>query len=199
MLKCILDKQKGKEMKLVTITLISLLMFAFTAQAGDKMGTFYSYKATDIKGIEHSMSEYKGKVVLVVNVASKCGFTSQYEGLQKLYEKYEKQGLVILGFPSNQFKEQEPGTNAEIQNFCKVNYGVTFPLFEKIDVNGDATHPLYVYLKKEATGFLGSESIKWNFTKFLVDAKGNVLKRYGSATKPKDIEDDVKVLLELLK
>ena len=178
---------------------ISLGIFAFTAQAGDKMDTFYSYEATDIKGVEHSMSEYKGKVVLVVNVASKCGFTPQYEGLQKLYEKYGEKGLVILAFPSNQFKEQEPGTNAEIQNFCKVNYGVTFPLFEKIDVNGDATHPLYVFLKKEATGFLSSESIKWNFTKFLVDAKGNVLKRYGSTTKPKDIEDDVKALLELKK
>ncbi len=190
-------------MKLVKITLISLVIFAFTAQAEDKMvetkNTFYTYKATDIQGKEHSMSEYKGKVVLVVNVASKCGFTPQYEGLQKLYEKYEKDGLVILGFPSNQFKEQEPGTNAEIQNFCKVNYGVTFPLFEKIDVNGDKTHPLYVFLKKEATGFLGSESIKWNFTKFLIDAKGNVLKRYGSSTKPVSIEDDIKAELELKK
>jgi len=185
-------------MKMIKVHIL-IMALVLLVQAGDKMETFYSYKATDITGIEHSMSEYQGKVVLVVNVASKCGFTSQYEGLQKLYEKYGKKGLVILGFPSNQFKEQEPGTNAEIQNFCKVNYGVTFPLFEKIDVNGDATHPLYRFLKKEATGFLGSESIKWNFTKFLVDAKGNVLKRYGSATKPKDIEDDVKVLLELLK
>jgi len=173
------------------------MAFTFTAQAGDKMSTFYTYKATDIKGVEHTMSEYKGKIVLVVNVASKCGFTPQYEGLQKLYEKYEKKGLVILGFPSNQFREQEPGTNEEIQNFCKVNYGVTFPLFSKIDVNGDNTHPLYKYLKKEATGFLGSKSIKWNFTKFLVDAKGNVLKRYGSSTKPASISDEVKVLLEM--
>jgi len=184
-------------MKLVKIMLVSLGIFAFTAQAGDKMGTFYSYTATDIKGVEHSMSEYKGKVILVVNVASKCGFTPQYVGLQKLYEKYVEKGLVILAFPSNQFKEQEPGTNAEIQNFCKVNYGVTFPLFEKVDVNGDATHPLYVFLKKEATGFLGSESIKWNFTKFLIDAKGNVLKRYGSSTKPASIGDDIKTLLDL--
>jgi len=184
-------------MKALSIIVMALLTFTPIAQAGDNMNMFYTYKASDIQGKEHSMSEYKGKVVLVVNVASKCGFTPQYEGLQKLYEKYEKDGLVILGFPSNQFREQEPGTNKEIQNFCKVNYGVTFPLFEKIDVNGDATHPLYVFLKKEATGFLGSESIKWNFTKFLVDAKGNVLKRYGSSTKPASIEDDVKALLEL--
>ena len=182
---------------MIKICLVGLLLYTFTAQAGDKMGTFYSYKATDIKGVEHTMSEYKGKVVLVVNVASKCGFTTQYEGLQKLYEKYEKEGLVILGFPSNQFKEQEPGTHEEIQNFCKVNYGVTFPLYEKIDVNGDNTYPLYKFLKKEATGFLGSEGIKWNFTKFLLDTKGNVLKRYGSSTKPESIDEDIKLLLDM--
>jgi len=184
-------------MNMIKICLVGLLVYTFTAQAGDKMGTFYSYKATDIKGVEHTMSEYKDKVVLVVNVASKCGFTSQYEGLQKLYEKYEKEGLVILGFPSNQFKEQEPGTAEEIQNFCKVNYGVTFPLYEKIDVNGHHAHPLYTFLKKEATGFLGSEGIKWNFTKFLVDTKGNVLKRYGSSTKPESIDEDIKLLLDM--
>jgi len=189
--------QKDRYMKAINAILMALFTFALNLGAGDKMNTFYTYKATDIQGKEHSMSKYKGKVVLVVNVASKCGFTPQYEGLQKLYEKYEKQGLVILGFPSNQFKEQEPGTNEEIQNFCKVNYGVTFPLFEKIDVNGDATHPLYTFLKKEATGLLGSESIKWNFTKFLVDAKGNVLERYGSSTKPESIEKDIKILLDL--
>jgi len=189
--------KKAKQMNILNLCLAGFMALTFTVQAGDKMNTFYTYKATDIKGVEHSMSEYKGKVVLVVNVASKCGFTPQYAGLQKLYEKYEKKGLVILGFPSNQFKEQEPGTHDEIQNFCKVNYGVTFPLFAKTDVNGDKTHPLYVFLKKEATGFLGSESIKWNFTKFLIDAKGNVVKRYGSSTKPASIEDNVKVLLEL--
>lgn len=184
-------------MNLVRIAFIGLLILMFTAQAGDKMGTFYAYKATDIKGVEHSMSEYKGKVVLVVNVASKCGFTPQYAGLQKLYEKYEKKGLVILGFPSNQFGKQEPGTHKEIQNFCKVNYGVTFPLFAKIEVNGNGTHPLYVHLKKEATGFLGTESIKWNFTKFLIDAKGNVLKRYASIKDPMSLEEDIKILLDL--
>ena len=183
-------------MNMFKIALTGLLLLTFTLQSGEKMGTFYAYSATDIKGVEHSMSEYKGKVVLVVNVASKCGFTPQYEGLQKLYEKYKEEGLVILGFPSNQFREQEPGTNAEIYNFCQVNYGVTFPLFEKIDVNGNGTHPLYVFLKQEAKGFLSTESIKWNFTKFLIDAQGNVLKRYGSSTKPKEIEKDIKILLE---
>jgi len=182
-------------MNIVKLYLVGLMILTLTVEAGDKMGTFYAYKARDIKGAEHTMSEYKNKIVLVVNVASKCGFTPQYEGLQKLYDKYEKDGLVILGFPSNQFKKQEPGTNKEIQNFCKVNYGVTFPLFEKIDVNGDATHPLYQFLKKEAIGFLGTESIKWNFTKFLIDTKGNVLKRYGSSVKPKSIEKDIKALL----
>ena len=188
--------KKGKQMNIVKICLTGLLALTFTSQAGDKMGTFYAYKAIDIKGVEHTMSEYRGKVILVVNVASKCGFTPQYEGLQKLYETYENQGLEILGFPSNQFRKQEPGTHAEIQNFCKINYGVTFPLFAKIDVNGDSTHPLYVFLKQEATGFLSTESIKWNFTKFLIDAKGNVLKRYGSSTKPNEIEEDIKILLE---
>jgi glutathione peroxidase len=186
---------KGKQMNILKINLVWILAFLGAVQAGDGVKNFYAYKATDIKGVEHFMSEYQGKVVLVVNVASKCGFTPQYEGLQKLYEKYEKQGLEILGFPSNQFKKQEPGTSKEIQNFCKVNYGVTFPLFEKIDVNGGGTHPLYKFLKKEATGFFGTESIKWNFTKFLVDSKGNVLKRYGSSTKPKKIAKDIKLLL----
>ncbi len=173
-----------------------MLVLVFTVNADDKLGTFYAYKATDIKGVERTMSEYRGKVVLVVNVASECGFTPQYKGLQKLYEKYENKGLVILGFPSNQFRGQEPGTNEEIQNFCKVNYGVTFPLFKKIEVNGDRTHPLYRFLKEETTGFLGTKSIKWNFTKFIIDANGNVIKRYGSSTEPYEIEEDIKILLE---
>ena len=142
------------------------------------------------------MANYKGKVVLVVNVASKCGYTPQYAGLEKLNKKYKDKGLVVLGFPSNQFKKQEPGTNKEIQNFCTVNFGVTFPLFSKIDVNGDNAIPLYKYLKKEKTGFLGSESIKWNFTKFLIDRKGKVVKRYGSSTKPKEIKKDIEKLLK---
>ena len=159
------------------------------------MQHFYDFTAKDIKGKKVSMSAYKNKVVLIVNVASKCGYTPQYEGLEKLYKKYHAQGFEILGFPCNQFKGQEPGTEKEIHNFCKINYGVTFPLFSKIDVNGDHTHPLYIYLKKEAPGFLGSQSIKWNFTKFLIDRKGKVIKRYGSSTKPAEIVPDLKALL----
>jgi len=177
--------------------LLSLLLFIpFTLFAGDKMQSFYDFNATSITGENIPMSNYKGQVVLVVNVASKCGFTPQYEGLEELYENHEDENFTILGFPSNQFGEQEPGTHEEIQNFCKVNFGVTFPLFEKIDVNGENAHPLYKFLKKEATGFLWTESIKWNFTKFLVDKNGKVITRYGSSTKPKDIEADVVKLLK---
>ena len=158
--------------------------------------SFYDFDAKNIKGETIPMANYKGKVVLVVNVASKCGYTPQYAGLEKLNKKYKDKGLVVLGFPSNQFKKQEPGTNKEIQNFCTVNFGVTFPLFSKIDVNGDNAIPLYKYLKKEKTGFLGSESIKWNFTKFLIDRKGKVVKRYGSSTKPKEIKKDIEKLLK---
>jgi len=175
--------------------LITILL-TLTLNAGDTMKNFYDFNVQNIRGEEVSMSAYKNKVILVVNVASKCGYTPQYEGLETLYKSYNKQGLEILGFPCNQFRDQEPGTAKEIQNFCKVNYGVTFPLFAKIDVNGDNTDPLYVYLKKQAPGFLGTESIKWNFTKFLIDKKGNVVKRYGSSTKPAEITDDIKILLK---
>jgi len=160
------------------------------------MKHFYDFNAKTITGKEVSMSDYKDKVVLVVNVASKCGYTPQYEGLEKLYKSYHKQGFEVLGFPCNQFRGQEPGTEKEIQNFCKVNFGVTFPLFEKIDVNGEHTHPLYAYLKAEAPGFLGTEGIKWNFTKFLIDREGKVIARYGSSTKPKEIAKDIEKLLK---
>ena len=173
------------------------LLLTLTLNAGESMKKhFYDFEATNIKGKTVSMSSYKGKVVLVVNVASECGFTPQYEGLEKLYQTYHKQGLEILGFPCNQFGGQEPGTEKEIQNFCKVNFGVTFPLFAKIDVNGKHTHPLYAFLKSEQSGFLGTESIKWNSTKFLVDKSGKVVERYGSSTKPKEIVEDIKVLLK---
>jgi glutathione peroxidase len=174
------------------------LLFAMSlmAQSGEKMQSFYDFNATDIIGTEHNMTEYKGKVILLVNVASKCGFTPQYEGLQELYTNYNEKGLEILAFPCNQFKEQEPGTHEEIQNFCKVNYEITFPLFEKIEVNGENSHPLYKFLKKEATGFLGTEAIKWNFTKFLIDRDGNVIERYGSTTKPKKMKKDIEKLLK---
>ena len=176
--------------------ILTTLLLTLTLNAGDTMTNFYDFNAKSITGKKISMSAYKEKVVLIVNVASKCGFTPQYEGLEVLYNKYKDQGLVILGFPSNQFGKQEPGTEQEIANFCKVNFGVTFPLFSKIDVNGDNTHPLYVYLKQEAPGFLGTEGIKWNFTKFLIDKDGKVIERYGSATKPKEIGKDIENLLK---
>lgn len=154
----------------------------------------YQFKARSIDGEEISLKKYEGKVLLIVNVASKCGFTKQYEGLQKLYEKYKDNDFMILGFPCNQFANQEPGTNEEIKQFCTINYGVTFDLFDKIDVNGENAHPLYKYLSSKAPGFLG-DSIKWNFTKFLVDKNGNVLKRYAPQTEPKHIEPDI---LELI-
>ena len=172
-------------------------MIAFTqfVVAGEKKMEIYDFKVTTITGKEKPMSAYKGKVLLIVNVASKCGFTPQYEGLEKLYERYHDRGLDVLGFPSNQFSEQEPAGEKEIQNFCTLNFGVKFDMFAKIEVNGDGAHPLYKYLKSEKTGFLGTESIKWNFTKFLVDREGKVLKRYGSTTKPKELEGDIEKLL----
>jgi len=176
--------------------LLITFLLTLTLNAGEPMQKhFYDFSAKSITGEEVSMSQYEGKVVLVVNVASECGFTPQYEGLEKLYKTYHSEGLEILGFPSNQFGGQEPGTEQEIQNFCKLNFGVTFPLFEKIEVNGDNTHPLYLFLKSEATGFLGSEGIKWNFTKFLIDKEGLVIDRYGSATKPEKIAKDIEKLL----
>lgn len=151
----------------------------------------YGFNVKTIDGDEVSLSEYRGKVLLIVNVASKCGFTQQYEGLQRLYSKYNDKGFEILAFPCNQFGNQEPGDNNEIKEFCTTNYSVTFPLFDKIDVNGDDAHPLYVFLKDKAPGSLGTKSIKWNFTKFLIDNNGNVVERFGSAKKPEDIESDI--------
>ena len=164
--------------------------------AGETMNHFYDFSVRTITGEEQSMSAYKDRVVLIVNVASECGYTPQYEGLEKLYKTYQKQGLEILAFPCNQFGRQEPGTAKQIQNFCKVNFDVTFPLFTKIDVNGKDTDPLYVYLKEKAPGILWTEGIKWNFTKFLIDRKGNVITRYGSSTKPAQIAKDIERLLE---
>jgi len=159
------------------------------------MASIYDFSAKDIRGKERKLDEYKDKVLLIVNVASKCGFTPQYKGLEALYEKLHARGFEILGFPSNQFGEQEPGNEAEIAQFCDLNYGVTFPLFAKIDVNGSAAAPLYRYLKKEKPGLLGSEAIKWNFTKFLVDRKGNVVERYAPNVEPQAIAGDIEKLL----
>ncbi|QGQ99562.1 glutathione peroxidase [Paenibacillus psychroresistens] len=158
--------------------------------------SIYNFKVKTSKGELKSLEDYKGKVVLIVNTASKCMFTSQFKELQDLYTQHKNSGFEILGFPSNQFGGGEKGSNEEAQSFCQINYGVTFPLFEKIEVNGDNAAPLYKYLKKEASGVLGSQSIKWNFTKFLVDENGKVLKRYGSTDKPSAIEKDLKGLLK---
>lgn len=159
------------------------------------MSSIYDYEVNTISGKTVPLADYKGKVLLIVNTASKCGFTPQFTGLETLYSELKEQGLDILGFPCNQFLKQDPGNDSEISEFCSLNYGVTFPMFSKIEVNGDNTHPLYKFLKKEAKGLLGSEKIKWNFTKFLVNREGEVIKRYASNTEPKDIEADIKALL----
>lgn len=151
----------------------------------------HDHSAVTIDGREKKLSEYAGKVLLIVNTASKCGFTSQYAELEALYQQFKDRGFEVLGFPCNQFGSQEPGSEEEIKQFCEVRFGVTFPLFAKIDVNGSDAHPLFVHLKESARGILGSKDIKWNFTKFLVDPKGNVLNRYAPSTSPKDLEDDV--------
>lgn len=155
---------------------------------------FYDFKATSLQGKEVSMESYKGKVVLVVNTASKCGLTPQYEGLEQLYKDFKDKGLVILGFPCNQFGKQEPGTEKEISEGCLINYGVSFPMFSKIDVNGENAHPIYKYLKKELKGFPGSE-IKWNFGKFLIDKQGVPFKRFSPITKPDKLRKDIEKLL----
>lgn len=159
------------------------------------MSSIYDFSAKTIDGDEQKLSAYEGKTLLVVNVASKCGFTPQYAGLEALYKKYRDRGLVVLGFPCDQFGHQEPGDEAEIKNFCSLTYDVKFPLFAKIEVNGDKTHPLYRFLKKQAKGLLGSEAVKWNFTKFLVDADGKVLRRYAPTDTPERIGKDLAKLL----
>jgi len=159
------------------------------------MSSVYDFSATTIEGREQRLDAYKGKVLLIVNVASECGFTPQYAGLEALQKRYGAQGFSVLGFPSNQFGAQEPGTEAEIANFCERNYGVTFPLFAKIDVNGAGAHPLYKYLTSEKAGLLGTEAIKWNFTEFLVDRDGKPVARYGSSVKPETLDAPIKTLL----
>ncbi|CCQ11208.1 glutathione peroxidase possibly involved in repair of phospholipid hydroperoxides [Pseudoalteromonas luteoviolacea B = ATCC 29581] len=156
--------------------------------------TIYQFNANTLQGKDFNLSTLKDKVVLIVNTASKCGLTPQYEGLQALHEKYAKQGLVILGFPCNQFGQQEPGDAKSIEQGCLINYGVSFQMMEKIDVNGKQTHPLYHYLKEEQTGLFG-KAIKWNFTKFLVNKDGICVKRFAPTTKPADLESEIKKLL----
>ena len=157
--------------------------------------TVYDFSATTLMGLPKSLADYEGEVLLIVNTASKCGFTPQYEGLQELFETYRERGFEVLGFPCNQFGNQEPGTAEDIQQFCQVNYGVTFPMFDKIDVNGADAHPLFVFLKEEAPGIMGTKAIKWNFTKFLVDRKGKVLKRFASNVTPEEIAPEIEALL----
>lgn len=155
----------------------------------------YDYSVKDKNDNEISLGEYKGKVLLIVNTASKCGFTSQYEGLEKIYKKYKEQGFEVLAFPCNQFGAQEPGSQEEIQSFCSLNFGTQFPIFKKIDVNGSSATPLYEYLKKEAPGLMGTKAIKWNFTKFLVDKEGKVVKRFAPKDKPEELSADIEKLL----
>ncbi len=157
--------------------------------------TVSDFQATTIDGENVALERYKGNVLLIVNVASKCGYTPQYTGLQQLYEKYKDRGFAVLGFPSNQFGHQEPASESDIKDFCTRTYSVRFPMFAKIDVNGPNAHPLYRFLTTEKRGFLGTAGIKWNFTKFLVNRAGNPIKRYAPGVKPEDLEDDVKVAL----
>ncbi len=176
-----------------TLLMIGLLL---NLLLGGDIVNIYDIKAKSIEGKEITFSKYKNKVMLIVNVASKCGFTGQYEGLEYLHEKYSQKGLSVLGFPCNQFLTQEPGTEKDIQEFCSLTYGVKFDMFSKVDVNGDNTHQLYKYLKENSSGFLGTDIIKWNFTKFLVDKTGKVVQRYSPSTTPKDIENDIVKLLD---
>jgi len=155
----------------------------------------YAFEVQTITGDKVRLDRYENQVMLIVNTASKCGFTPQYEGLEALYEKYKDKGLVVLGFPCNQFGRQEPGSESEIAEFCQLNYGVSFPMFAKIDVNGNDADPLYKYLKKSQKGLLGSENIKWNFTKFLVNRDGEVIARFAPTVKPKDLAKDIEKLL----
>jgi len=159
------------------------------------MTTLYDFTVNDIHGKSVKLDRYKGKVLLVVNTASECGFTPQYKGLEALYEKYRGKGLEVLGFPCNQFGHQEPGDEAAIEQFCEVNYGVTFPLFAKVDVNGEHAAPVYRYLKSAKPGLLGTEAIKWNFTKFLIDRGGQVLARYAPNDTPESIEPAIEKAL----
>ncbi len=181
--------------------LILLILFAFinincsSQTNGGNMSSIYDFSAKTIDGKEKSLADYKGKVLLIVNVASKCGFTHQYKGLEELYRKYKDAGLEILAFPCNQFGGQEPGTNEEIASFCSTNYGVSFQIFDKIDVNGENAHPLYKFLKANAKGFI-NDDIKWNFTKFLVNQNGEVIDRFAPQTTPESIEKHIANLLK---
>lgn len=197
----LLTTQSNKTMNkiLVFLFLISLsflsIYYVSNSKKEIKSMSVYDFKVKDIDNKEISLNVYKGKVLLIVNVASQCGFTPQYKGLQEIYTKYHDKGFEVLAFPCNQFGGQEPGTNAEIKSFCDVNYKTTFSIFDKIEVNGKNTNPLYVYLKQNGKGFIGDE-IKWNFTKFLIGKDGKVIDRYASTTKPESITSDIENALK---
>ena len=159
------------------------------------MTTVHDFTARTLEGVEQSLGEHRGKVLLIVNVASRCGLTPQYTALEALHRRYAARGFAVLGFPCNQFGGQEPGTEAEIREFCGLNYDVTFPMYGKVEVNGDGTHPLFAHLKSSAPGLLGSESVKWNFTKFLVDREGRVVRRYAPTDAPEGLAKDIEALL----
>ena len=159
------------------------------------MASVHDFSARTIEGTERALEDFRGKVLLVVNTASQCGFTPQYTGLEALFRKYSARGFAVLGFPCDQFGHQEPGDEAEIRSFCSLKYDVTFPMFAKVEVNGAAAHPLFKHLKSSATGVLGTEGIKWNFTKFLIDRDGRVVKRYAPNDKPESLEQDIEALL----
>lgn len=173
-------------------TLILILTLWSTLMSAPSL---YDFEVIDIHGKKTTLAPYKGKVILIVNTASRCGYTPQFEGLEKLYKSHKAKGFTVLGFPCNQFGSQEPLNEPQIENFCRIDYGVTFPMFAKIDVNGASSHALYRYLKSNAPGILGSEIIKWNFTKFLIDREGNVIRRYAPSTTPESIDDDIRKLL----
>jgi glutathione peroxidase len=158
--------------------------------------SIYEITVNDIHGQPVSLADFRGKVMLIVNTASKCACTPQYQGLQKLHDDYAAEGLVVMGFPCNQFGAQEPGDSAEIRSFCQINYKIAFPMFAKLEVNGENSHPLFAFLKRSAPGLLGTETIKWNFTKFLVDRRGNVVHRYAPITKPEELVADIEKLLK---
>ncbi len=188
-------------MKYILIIIFFSLSFFCNISCNDKktqevrMNSIYDFVVNDIDGQEVKLSDYQGKALLIVNVASYCGYTKQYSGLEAIYKKYKDKGFEILAFPCNQFGNQEPGTNEEIKQFCSSKFDVTFKLFDKIDVNGDGAHPLYIYLKNEKPGIMGTKDIKWNFTKFLIDKNGKIVERFGSNKTPEEIAPEIEKLL----
>ncbi len=190
------NTKSKKALILIIINMLAVFSLTLFAKDNKMAESVHDFTVKNIDGKDVKLSDYKGKVLLIVNVASKCGYTKQYTGLEALYKKYKDKGLVILGFPCNQFGGQEPGSEAEIKEFCSLNYNVTFPMFAKIDVNGDDTHPLYNYLKDQAPGILGTKAIKWNFAKFLVGKDGKVVDRFATQTTPEDIDGKIADLLK---